>query len=213
MVVRVSDVDAEEADLVIDEAYSFPMITHFAIEPHAFAAAPVEDGIDIWSTIQHPYLLQKLMAKLLDMPLAKVRVYAPDPGGGFGGKQNIKLEPLVALMALETGRPVRLVLTLDESFQANRRVSAEVRVDRRRERVRRIDVEPDERAVDTALDPPLLPLLECQLGRLRPLVLRDLRSDRWSAGRGQRGVLRGHGLWQVPGRSLHISGRWMHPPG
>ena len=70
------------------------------------------------------------MAGLLDLPLAKVRVYAPDPGGGFGGKQNIKLEPLVAFMALETGRPVRLVLTLDESFQANRRVSAEVRLPR-----------------------------------------------------------------------------------
>ena len=122
------DVDEAEADLVIDESYSFPMVTHFAIEPHGFAAAPDEDGIAIWSTIQHPYLLQRLMARLLDMPLSKVRVYAPDPGGGFGGKQNIKLEPLVAFMALETGRPVRLVLTLDESFQANRRVSADIRV-------------------------------------------------------------------------------------
>ncbi|MEX1296994.1 MAG: xanthine dehydrogenase family protein molybdopterin-binding subunit [Candidatus Limnocylindrales bacterium] len=122
------DVDGADADIVIDERYSFPMITHFAIEPHAFAAAPVDDGIAIWSTIQHPYLLQKLMAQLLGMPLSKVRVFAPDPGGGFGGKQNIKLEPLVALMALETGRPVRLVLTLDESFQANRRTSAEFRV-------------------------------------------------------------------------------------
>jgi CO/xanthine dehydrogenase Mo-binding subunit len=122
------DVDAAEADLVIDEAYSFPMITHFAIEPHAFVAAPEGDGIAIWSTIQHPYQLQKLMARILGLPLAKVRVHAPDPGGGFGGKQNIKLEPLVAFMALATGRPVRLVLTLDESFQANRRTSAEIRV-------------------------------------------------------------------------------------
>ncbi len=124
------DVEAAETEAacVIDETYSFPMITHFAIEPHAFAAAPDEDGIAIWSTIQHPYLLQKLMARLLDLPLSKVRVYAPDPGGGFGGKQNIKLEPLVAFMALDTGRPVRLVLSLDESFQAARRVSAEVRV-------------------------------------------------------------------------------------
>ena len=118
------DVDTAQADLVIDETYSFPMVTHFAIEPHGFAAAPDEDGIAIWSTIQHPYLLQKLMARLLDLPLAKVRVYAPDPAGSFGGKQNIKLEPLVAFMALETGRPVRLVLTLDESFQANRSVKA-----------------------------------------------------------------------------------------
>lgn len=124
------DVDEAEAeaDLVIDESYTFPMVTHFAIEPHSFAAAPDEDGLAIWSTIQHPYLLQRLMAELFDLPLAKVRVHAPDPGGAFGGKQNIKLEPLVAFMALETGRPVRLILTLDESFQASRRVSADIRV-------------------------------------------------------------------------------------
>jgi CO/xanthine dehydrogenase Mo-binding subunit len=124
------DVDAAAAmaDLVVDERYAFPMVTHFAIEPHAFAAAPTDDGIAIWSTIQHPYLLQRLMAKLLGLPLARVRVFAPDPGGGFGGKQNIKYEPIVAIIAQRTSRPVRLVLTLDESFQASRRVSAEFRV-------------------------------------------------------------------------------------
>ena len=122
------DVDSQEAELVIENTYEFPMVTHFAIEPHGFMAAPDGDGIAIWSTIQHPYLLQKTIAKLLDLPLAKVRVFAPDPGGGFGGKQNPKLEPLVAYMSLRTGRPVRLILTLDETFQAVRRASTEVRV-------------------------------------------------------------------------------------
>lgn len=122
------DIDAQAADLVVENAYEFPMVTHFAIEPHGFMAAPDGDGIAIWSTIQHPNLLQKMMARILDLPLAKVRVLAPDPGGGFGGKQNAKLEPLVALMALKTGQLVRLVLTLDETFQAVRRSSAEIRV-------------------------------------------------------------------------------------
>lgn len=122
------DIDVQAADLVIENAYEFPMVTHFAIEPHGFMAAPDGDGIAIWSTIQHPNLLQKMMARILDLPLAKVRVFAPDPGGGFGGKQNAKLEPLVALMALKTGQLVRLVLTLDETFQAVRRSSAEIRV-------------------------------------------------------------------------------------
>ena len=122
------DVDAAAADLTIENRYSFPMVTHFAIEPHAFMAAPDGDGIACWSSIQHPYLLQKMLARILGLPLAKVRVYAPDPGGGFGGKQNPKLEPLVAYMALRAGRPVRLVLTLEQTFQAVRRASAEVRV-------------------------------------------------------------------------------------
>ena len=58
----------------------------------------------------------------------KVRVHAPDPGGAFGGKQHAKYEPLLAFMALATGRPVRLVLTLEETFQAVRRGAAEVHV-------------------------------------------------------------------------------------
>jgi CO/xanthine dehydrogenase Mo-binding subunit len=122
------DIEAQPADLVVEDTYYFPMVTHFAIEPHGFMAAPDGDGIELWSTIQHPYLLQKMMAKMLSLPLAKVRVHAPDPGGGFGGKQIPKLEPLVAFMALRAGRPVRLVLTLDETFQTVRRSSAEIRV-------------------------------------------------------------------------------------
>jgi CO/xanthine dehydrogenase Mo-binding subunit len=122
------DIDAQESDLVVEDTFQFPMVTHFAIEPHGFMAAPDGDGIEIWSTIQHPYLLQKIMAMLLNMPLAKVRVHAPDPGGGFGGKQIPKLEPLIAYMALRAQRPVRLILTLDETFQTVRRSSAEIRV-------------------------------------------------------------------------------------
>jgi len=122
------DVDATPADVVVENTYTFPMVTHFAIEPHAFVAAPDGDGIAVWSSIQHPSWLQRLLAQLLELPLSKVRVYAPDPGGGFGGKQHAKYEPLVAFMALRTGRPVRLVLTLEETFQAVRRAAAEVRV-------------------------------------------------------------------------------------
>ncbi len=82
------------------------MVTHFAIEPHAFMAAPDGDGIAVWSSIQHPNWLQKTIAKLLGLPLSKVRVFAPDPGGGFGGKQHTKYEPLVALHGAQ-GRSAR----------------------------------------------------------------------------------------------------------
>jgi CO/xanthine dehydrogenase Mo-binding subunit len=119
---------ADESDLVLEDTYQFPMVTHFAIEPHGFMAVPEDGGVAIWSTIQHPYLLQKMMAKMLGMPLSKVRIHAPDPGGGFGGKQIPKYEPLVTYMALKAGRPCRLVLSLDETFQLVRRSSAEIRV-------------------------------------------------------------------------------------
>ena len=121
-------VDEARADCVVEREYTFPMVTHFAIEPHVFVAAPDTDGVTIWSPIQHPYVLQRVCAAVLGWPISKVRVIAPDPGGGFGGKGWPKFEPLVAFMALATGRPVRLVLTLEETFQAVRRTSARVHI-------------------------------------------------------------------------------------
>ena len=120
------DVGRARADCVIEHDYSFPMVTHFAIEPHVFLAAPDEHGVTIWSPIQHPFVLQRVVAAALQWPLSRVRIVAPDPGGGFGGKGWPKFEPLMAYLALATGRPVRLVLTLEETFQAVRRTSAKI---------------------------------------------------------------------------------------
>ena len=122
------DVETTPADLVVENSYTFPIVTHFAIEPHVFMAAPDGDGIAVWSSIQHPYWLQRILARVLDLPLSRVRVFAPDPGGGFGGKQHAKYEPLVAFLALLTGRPCRLVLSLEQTFQAVRRTCTEVHV-------------------------------------------------------------------------------------
>jgi CO/xanthine dehydrogenase Mo-binding subunit len=121
------DVDAATADLVVENVYTFPMITHFAIEPHAFIAAAEDDGVAVWTATQNPFQMQRIIARVLGLPVAKVRVRAPDPGGAFGGKQHPKYEPLVAFLALRTGRPVRLLLTLEETFQEVRRTSCEIR--------------------------------------------------------------------------------------
>jgi CO/xanthine dehydrogenase Mo-binding subunit len=115
-----------QAALVLDNVYTFPMVTHFAIEPHVFMAAPDANGVTVYSPIQHPYVLQRVVAAALGWPLSRVRIIAPDPGGGFGGKGWPKFEPLMAYVAIHTGRPVRLVLTLEETFQAVRRTSATV---------------------------------------------------------------------------------------
>lgn len=122
------DVETAKADLVVEETYTFPMVTHFAIEPHGFVVDAREDRMTVWSPVQHPFLLQKIMAELFDLPLTKVQVYAPDPGGGFGGKQNPKFEPLLAYLSRHVGRPCRLVLSLEETFQAVRRAAAKISV-------------------------------------------------------------------------------------
>jgi CO/xanthine dehydrogenase Mo-binding subunit len=116
------------ADHVLEHTYTFPMITHFAIEPHCFLAAPDNDGVVVWSAVQHPFALQQVIADLLHLPLAKVRVHAPDPGGAFGGKQHAKFEPLLALLAVRLQRPVRLELTLEQTLQAVRRTAFQIRL-------------------------------------------------------------------------------------
>ena len=120
------DVDAATADLIVDNVYTFPMITHFAIEPHAFIAAPDDGGVELWTATQNPFQMQRVISRVLGLPIAKVRVHSPDPGGAFGGKQHPKYEPLVAFIALMTGRPVRLLLTLEETFQEVRRTSCRI---------------------------------------------------------------------------------------
>jgi len=117
------DVEGARAECVVEQTYTFPMVTHFAIEPHVFMAAADQGGVTVWSAIQHPYALQAQIASLLGLPIARVRVIAPDPGGAFGGKQHAKFEPLVAFLALRTGRPCRLALTLAQTFQAIRRAA------------------------------------------------------------------------------------------
>jgi CO/xanthine dehydrogenase Mo-binding subunit len=121
------DVDTARANLVVDNVYTFPVVTHFSIEPHGVIAAPEQDGITIWTPTQNPFQMQRMLAGVLGMPVSKVRVVAPDSGGSFGGKQHPKYEPLLALLALRTGRPVRLVLTLEETFQEVRRTSCQIR--------------------------------------------------------------------------------------
>lgn len=120
------DVEAATADIVVDNVYTFPMITHFAIEPHAFIAAPADGGIEVWTATQNPFQMQRVISRVLGLPIAKVRVHSPDPGGAFGGKQHPKYEPLVGFIALMTGRPVRLLLTLEETFQEVRRTSCRI---------------------------------------------------------------------------------------
>jgi CO/xanthine dehydrogenase Mo-binding subunit len=122
------DISAASAECVIENDYSFPMVTHFAIEPHAYLARADAEGVTIWGSIQHPYIAQRVVAESLQWPISRVRIIAPDPGGSFGGKGYPKFEPMMAYLSLLCGRPVRLVLTLEETFQAVRRASACVHI-------------------------------------------------------------------------------------
>jgi CO/xanthine dehydrogenase Mo-binding subunit len=120
------DVDGAEAKLVVEDVYRFPMVSHFSIEPFAVLAAVRDGALTVWSPIQHPFVLQRVISEVTGLPMSEVRIVAPDAGGAFGGKGYPKYEPLMAFLALRAQRPVRLVLSLEESFQASRRSACRV---------------------------------------------------------------------------------------
>src|SRR6266540_6403861 len=117
--LRRGDVEAgfKAADFVFEDAFSSPPAQHASLEPHAYLAEAEPDGkLTIWSTTQTPSFVRSELADAFHLPLNRVRVRVPYLGGGYGGKMYDKHEPLVALLARLTGRPVKLVLSRGEEF-------------------------------------------------------------------------------------------------
>jgi CO/xanthine dehydrogenase Mo-binding subunit len=122
------DVETADAAVVVEDTYRFPMVSHFSIEPFAILSSVRDGVVTVWSPVQHPFVLQRVISEVTGLPMSGVRVVVPDPGGGFGGKGYPKYEPLMVFLALRVGRPVRLVLSLEESFQSSRRAACRVHI-------------------------------------------------------------------------------------
>lgn len=111
----------EEADVIVENTYYAHYAQHCPIEPHVSLAYPDADGrIVIVTSTQVPFHARRITAQALGLPVKKIRVIKPRIGGGFGTKQEILLEPFVALAALRTGRPAYLELTRKEEFISSR---------------------------------------------------------------------------------------------
>jgi len=117
------------AHLVVEDAFEFPRVQHYAMEPNAAVAAWDETGgLTVWAGTQNPYSVRVELAKMFGAPLSRIRIVVPHLGGGFGSKTYAKLEPLAAVLARAAGRPVRLAASAAEAFQTVRRCGARVRV-------------------------------------------------------------------------------------
>lgn len=118
--VRKGDIDGvfEKADAVVEGEFYHPYIHHVQLEPHcAVAQYNVDNSITIYATTQAPFVVQHCISGLHDIPLSNVQVIAPYIGGGFGGKSDVTIEPLVSCVAKALpGRFVRLLLTREEMF-------------------------------------------------------------------------------------------------
>ena len=94
-------------------------VQHAALETHGGIAYVDADGVlTVRSSTQVPFLTRRTLADLFNLPPDKVRVFCERVGGGFGGKQEMFVEDILALAALKTGRPVKLELTREEQFIA-----------------------------------------------------------------------------------------------
>ena len=96
------------------------MLYGYAMEPYNATAVFEEGSLTVYSTAQHPYMVRDDLALMFGLPLARVRVVVPYVGGGYGTKSYTKVEPLAALGAYATGRPVRVALSVEESIYTTR---------------------------------------------------------------------------------------------
>ena len=89
------------------------------MEPRSTVVQPNGDGVTMWSSTQVPHILRTMLALSLGIPEQKVRVIAPDVGGGFGGKLQVTPEEfLCTLVARRLGKPVKYTESRSESLMS-----------------------------------------------------------------------------------------------
>ncbi|RPF41778.1 xanthine dehydrogenase molybdenum binding subunit apoprotein [Streptomyces sp. Ag109_G2-6] len=111
-----------EADVVYEETFQTQRVQHASLETHGCVAyfEPKEEGdgerITVRTSSQAPFLTRRALCALFGLNEDEVRVVAGRVGGGFGGKQEMLTEDIVALAALKLRRPVKLEFTRAEQF-------------------------------------------------------------------------------------------------
>jgi 4-hydroxybenzoyl-CoA reductase alpha subunit len=122
--MQFGDVDGgfADADRVYEDLFFYEGSTHIPLEQHAALADFGPDGkLTLWSATQTPHYVHRALAKVLQMPAARIRVIATPNGGGFGGKSDpFNHEIVVAHLSRVTGRPVKICLTREEVFYCHR---------------------------------------------------------------------------------------------
>ncbi len=105
----------------IEKSFYVSYASHCALEPHAAVSYIDNRGrLVIISTTQVPFHVRRIVSHIAEIPISKIRVIKPRLGGGFGGKQEVLLEPIAALITWRTKRPAKLVYSRKEVFNSTR---------------------------------------------------------------------------------------------
>jgi CO/xanthine dehydrogenase Mo-binding subunit/aerobic-type carbon monoxide dehydrogenase small subunit (CoxS/CutS family) len=119
--IRVGDIAKgfAESDLIVAQTYTTQPIEHAYLEPEAGLAYVDPDGVvTVVSPSQNITHHRHMLARILALPINKVRFIMSPVGGGFGGKEDMIYQGMLALLAIKTRRPVRLVFTREESIMS-----------------------------------------------------------------------------------------------
>lgn len=120
--IRYGDVEKgfEQSDVVVEEIYNTQRVEHCHLEPHIALAEVEKDGrVVIWASTGRPFQYAAQLARILDLSMNQFTVKVPSVGGGFGGKNEVTIEPWVALLAKQTKKPVKMVYSRQEEFFAS----------------------------------------------------------------------------------------------
>jgi len=104
------------APVVVSEHFETQLVEHAYIEPEAGVAVPDPGGVTLHAVSQAVHYQRGDLAAMLALPVGRVRVVQTTVGGAFGGKIDISLHPFIALLAVKSGRPVKMVYTREESI-------------------------------------------------------------------------------------------------
>lgn len=120
--IRKGNVEAgfRESEVILEATYKTQRQEHLYLETIGTLATPQGDGsINVLGSIQCPFYVQKGVARVLNLPLSKVRVVQATTGGGFGGKEDVPSEicAFASLLAYQTNRPVQMILTREEDLR------------------------------------------------------------------------------------------------
>jgi 4-hydroxybenzoyl-CoA reductase alpha subunit len=108
-----------EADYAREEEFVGNHVYQSPLEPHASIAYWENDGSNLvlYSSTQVPHYVHYMLARVLDIPLGKIRIIRPPVGGGFGGKAATSpLDLITSIASKKTGRPVKMVYSREEMF-------------------------------------------------------------------------------------------------